>query len=325
MILPSYDFSRRGIDKNPRLADWGFNVTICIGALCENRDKIVLISDSKVSFGDFSADMAVLKMDVLFSRWITLFAGEDTEHIPFILERTHSLLSALRRRKVAIPTPAQVANALQRAYQERLDEQIEATVLRRYGFTVSSFNRDGKKRCTASVYNGLCSKIANVKLSLKFLLAGFDAKNKGYLLVGGGEEAPTDYSKLGFWAIGTGADSALSSLTYHRQRQHISSSVSVEQCLYVTCASKFMSESARDVGRWTSGCVIGPPPAGFDTLLSHHPIRKIWEEEGAPRLPKNLEARMKPLIVTPERAGEVAQEALDYFKRLDSQTSEGPQ
>jgi hypothetical protein len=301
-------------------ADWGFNVTICIAALCENRDKIILVSDSKVSFGDFSADMAVLKMEPLFARWMTLFAGEDVEHIPFILERAHDLLSSARRKKGAVPTPGQVANALQRSYEERLETQIEATVLRRYGYTVKSFRNEGKKKCTASVYNGLCSKIANVKISLKFLLAGFDSKNKGHIIVGGGEEAPMDYTTLGFWAIGTGAHAALSSLVYHRERQHISTTKPVEECLYVACASKFMSESARDIGKFTAVSTISMID-GFH--LPHvKPIRKIWENEGAPRLPKNLEERIKPYIVSPERAVEDTQAAVEEFKRLESRNSE---
>jgi hypothetical protein len=319
MILPS----QRGGSSNellPRMADWGFNVTICIAALCEHSDKIVLVSDTKVSFGDFSADMAVLKMDMLFARWMTMFAGEDVDHIPFILERARDLLSSNRRRMKAIPTPTQVANALQRSYDERLEAQIEAKVLRRYGYTVKSFRDEGKKKCTASVYNGLCAKIANVKLSLRFLLAGFDEKNKGHIIGGGGEEAPTDYTTLGFWAIGTGANAALSSLIYHKERQHISSTGSVEQCLYVACASKFMSESARDVGKFTTASTISMADGIF---LPHvNPIRKIWESEGAPRMPKDIGERITPYIVTPERAGEDAKKAIAYFKQLESQKSE---
>jgi hypothetical protein len=321
MILPSCDFGKRGEGESPRLADWGFKVTICIGALCENRDKIVLISDSKVSFGDFSADMAVFKMETLFPGWMTLFAGDDTEHIPFILERTQELLYKASRRKKASPSPAQAANALQRAYQERLDAQIEAKVLRRYGFTVKTFCNDGKKKCTATMYNGICNKIAGVKISLTFLVAGFDAKKKGRLIVGGGEDAPTDYTQLGYWAIGTGANSALSSLTFHRERQHISTGASVEECVYVVCASKFLSESATDVGRATTGCIISTH--GLEMLLSEHPVRQLWEAEGAPRLPKNIESHIKPLIVSPEVGEKLAQAAVDAFKRSESQTSEG--
>jgi hypothetical protein len=254
---------------------------------------------------------------------MTMFAGEDVEHIPFILGRAHDLLSALHKKKGAIPTPQQVAGALQRSYEERLEEQIDAKVLRRYGYTVKSFRDEGKKKCTASVYNGLCSKIANVKISLRFLLAGFDAKNKGHIIVGGGEEAPKDYTMLGFWAIGTGSDAALSSLIYHRERQHISSSAPVEQCLYVALAAKFMSESARDVGEFTTASTVSIAD-GFH--LPHvNPIKAIWESEGAPSLPKDIETRIRSFIVTPERAEQDARAAVERFKKLETQTSKDRQ
>jgi len=310
----------------PRLADWGLSVTVCIGALCEKNEKIVVVSDNKVSFGDFSADMAVFKMDVFFARWMAMFAGDDIEHIPFVLERASSLLSAVRRRKKATVSPSQVANAIQRAYEEQLEAQIEAKVLRRHGFSAKSFMEDGKRKCTASVYNGLCAKIANIKLSLKFLMVGFDAKNKGHLIVGGGEEAPKDYTSLGFIAIGSGANAALSSLLFHRERQHISTTVSEQRCVYVTCAAKYMAESATDVGRKATTVGILSVD-GVRSVIEEYKIRHIWEEEGAPRLPPDLDSRIGPLILKPDegirRAEEVMKEAnrRETIRRLALQTS----
>jgi len=321
MMSPS--FALRRIEKTHRLADWGFNVTVCIAAICNDHKTIVLASDSKVSFADFSSDMAVLKFETLFTHWLTLFAGEDTEHIPFILERAHELLLATLKRKSASPTPTQVANALQRAYDERLDAEITAKVLRRYNFTGKSFRDEGKRKCTASVYNSICTKIALVKLSLKFLIVGFDSKKEPRIMVGGGEETPMDYTRLGFWAIGSGADAALSSLMYHRQRQQISTMISVEQCVYVVAASKYMAESARDVGEHTSMMTLDMSPA-LNTIMDN-PIRKIWKEEGAPRLPQNLESRIRPLIVTPEQARSKANEAIEYFTQSASRKSAGRQ
>jgi ATP-dependent protease HslVU (ClpYQ) peptidase subunit len=316
--------------ETPRLADWGLSVTVCIGALCEKSETIVVVSDSKVSFGDFSADMAVFKMDVFFEKWLALFAGDDIEHIPFVLERANRLLSTTRRRNRSTVTPSQVASAIQRAYEEQLEAQIEAKVLRRYGFSVKSFANEGKKKCTASIFNGLCAKIANIKLSLKFLLAGFDAKNKGHLIVGGGEEAPKDYTSLGFIAIGSGASAALSSLLFHRERQHISTSASESECLYVACAAKYMAESATDVGR--KGTSIGILTAsGVRTVVEEYRVRNIWETEGAPRLPPELNSRIGPLILSATdavtRSNEVLAEVIkrherhEAIKRLDPQMS----
>ena len=40
-------------------------MTVCIGALCHNKRRIVSVSDTKVSFGDFSADDLVVKSESL--------------------------------------------------------------------------------------------------------------------------------------------------------------------------------------------------------------------------------------------------------------------
>jgi hypothetical protein len=43
-------------------ADWkGTKMTVGIAALAESGAKIVMVSDSKAAFGDFSADQGVLK------------------------------------------------------------------------------------------------------------------------------------------------------------------------------------------------------------------------------------------------------------------------
>ena len=315
MILPSCKPARDSEINVSCLADWGVRVTVCIAALCEDRKKIVIVSDNKVSFGDFSGDRAVFKMEVFFAHWITLFAGDDIEQIPFIIERAHEVLSTARRRKASAPGPAQVASAIQRAYDERLNAQIEAKVLRRFGYSAKSFQQDGKRRCTATVYNGLCSKISNVNLSLRFLIAGFDEKRKGHILVAGGEEAPRDYTPLGFMAIGSGANAALSSMIYHREKQHLSPSISQSQCVYIAAAAKFMAESASNVGdKSTTIAVIGSDDS-IKPVMDWEPIKQIWKREGAPRLPENLDSRISPLIIAPDEAVEKALKRLEALKQ----------
>ena len=42
-------------------ADWGRQATVCKAAFSTRVNKKVLVSDSKVAFGEFSADKAVVK------------------------------------------------------------------------------------------------------------------------------------------------------------------------------------------------------------------------------------------------------------------------
>lgn len=297
-------------------------MTVCIGVLCENKNKIVLVSDTKVSFGDFSADMAVAKIETICDRWISLFAGNDVEHIPFVLDRARSLLAITHEQTKTPPTPAQVAGAVQEAYEERLEAQIEAKVLRRYKFTCQSFLDEGKKKCTLQQYNNLCSKIADVKLSLRFLLAGFDANNKGHLIVGGGEEAPQHYNALGFAAIGKGRNAAMSSLLFNKERQRLNDNCPEAQALYVAYEAKFMAESATDVGeKATHGFIIDP--LTMRSVLEYWKVKEIWKKEGAPRLPDDLEPRISQLILTAEQTAGRAKEIVAEAERRGYRKEKG--
>ncbi len=48
--------------KRSSPADWRVgNVTVCIAALAEGGEKIVMASDARASFGEFSSDRGVQK------------------------------------------------------------------------------------------------------------------------------------------------------------------------------------------------------------------------------------------------------------------------
>ena len=68
-----------------RAADWGFGVSVGIVLLCQRRKSIVAITDQKVTFADFSADYAALKMRRLYDNCWVVEAGNDVEQAPFIV------------------------------------------------------------------------------------------------------------------------------------------------------------------------------------------------------------------------------------------------
>jgi hypothetical protein len=136
----------------PRLADWGYKVTVCIAGLSEARTKIAVVTDMKAGLGSFAADFVGPKSTIL-GGWTIMYAGEDIESVPFIISDAASFLSMTHGKM----TPRDVAYAVDRAYSERLSTIIETKVLRRYGYTPESFRKQGKKQLTASVYQlALC-------------------------------------------------------------------------------------------------------------------------------------------------------------------------
>src|SRR5208283_2723388 len=68
------------------------------------------------------------------------------------------------------------------------------------------------------------------------------------------------FNSLGFWAIGSGAPAALSSLSFHISPKQLTVYSSVPEAVYFSLAAKFMAESVNDVGRTmpcTWSCVMG--------------------------------------------------------------------
>lgn len=74
----------------------------------------------------------------------------------------------------------------------------------------------------------------------------------------------------------------------------------IEQTIYHVLAAKFMAESAQDVGKDTDHYVL----SGQRGISYLHPlggidhIRKRWEKEGAPKIPKAITEDIKQLLTT---------------------------
>jgi len=276
----------------PRLAEWGFRVTLCAAALSDSSTKIIAVTDLKIGLGSFAGDFGSLKSTRLYSDWAIMYAGDDVESVPFIIDYAKNLLMASK----TPPSPHGIARAIDKAYSHRVQEVVEAKVLRRFGYTAESFRKLGKRQMTSSVYNTLCSRIAEVKLKIKFLITGFDERKRGHILVAGNDEPPTEYTSLGFFAIGNGAPAALSSLLFHKSRRRIAPQIPDALALYFLCEAKFMAESG-DVGQATFITILDSKnPSEPKMVTDAEAIRKIWEEEGAPRVPHGTALRLRRFI-----------------------------
>src|SRR5260370_26348804 len=101
------------------------------------------------------------------------------------------------------------------------------------------------------------------------------------------------------WAIGTGAHAALSSLAFHKHRLELGGAITEEEAVYFGLGAKFMAESSSDVGEAT---FVTMHTMNTIKYLSERPesIREMWEAEGRPRCPDNLEVRLDGILKTRE-------------------------
>jgi hypothetical protein len=261
------------------MADWRFNrMSICICILCGITDRaIVCVDDRKVVLGDFAADGAVWKSTLLANDYSLQFVGESMDKAPLIIDSA--------RRKIGSEKSHDfIVGCLQEAWCEARDREIEAKILRKHGFTFESFRAEGKELCSESVYDQLHDRIDRFKFPIEFMLSGFDERGFPHLNHLDSQGSISCYDELGFWAIGSGAHSALSSLAFHVDKGNLPPMPKVEQAAYFACEAKFMAESSVQVGKETMLTVYGHgevPGIMSDTELNS--IRKKWLKQGAPK------------------------------------------
>jgi hypothetical protein len=266
----------------PRPADWGWGMTICAAALCDDAKAIATITDMKVSFGSFSsAEKGAIKLDWLSAGWAALVAGDDVEHAGTILERTREILG----RKIERKTASQVAKALAAAFDEKVQAQIERKIFSRFGLTRKTFLDSGREKLKGTLYHRLVEGIASTKIKLKFLVVGFDRQKEGHILLVDGEDSPTSFNKPGFWAIGDGAATAINQLCFHVDNHaFVPPHSTVNETVYFLCSAKFMAEASTSVGRETLIAIIrSEHNSDIIEATSINRMRETWKVKGAPR------------------------------------------
>jgi len=265
-------------------------MSVCIGLFSDDKKKIICVSDERASFGDFSSETLAQKNIPFIGEWIVMFAGNDVEYVADILDAARAeLTTAIKKKGHAALKGTKVAAALQKAYAKQMDALIEQKVLRRHKFTLETFLRDGRNKCTESVYNNLRNRIEQVRsLSLKLLACGFDDKEAPRVFVIDGLGPPADRSDIGMWAIGFGASSAMAALMFHADAHALTAWSELNTSLYCACEAKFMAESATDVGRKGTFVMVFDKDSRvqFISPPGIERIRKIWRSKGAPRIPK---------------------------------------
>jgi len=108
---------RRGpTQKLARLtpAELGFKVTVCIAIVCDNRKRIVAVSDMKITFGGLhSADEVAQRSSPIAPNWSVLHSGDIVEATD-IIEGAKSQLTSVPK-----PTAAEAAEALSQFLRDK--------------------------------------------------------------------------------------------------------------------------------------------------------------------------------------------------------------
>ncbi len=273
-------------------ADWGLGMTVGIAAITRKKDEeaIIFATDQMMSVGIRTADLPlVTKGFAVHKQWFTVWAGTVTFVTP-ILQKVAEALKTIPE-----PDLVTVSSTFVRVYQEERARLAEQYVLSPFRLDMQTFVGHLTSGQSASLAD-MQRRIQDFDFDCEFLVGGYGPDKKPHLFTVTPPGVEQHYDPIGFWCIGSGQDAASSSLMFRR----IHAVMSAKEILYYVAEAKFMSEYSMGVGKGSLFMDVRPNEAGRMLQLEDVPkLRQLWEAEGQPPLPPNLDTRV-PDFWTPE-------------------------
>jgi len=256
-------------------------MTVCIAALAEFGTILFMVSDSKISTGVSSGDHVAHKQYPLNRKWCAMIAGDDIAFVEPIID---NVIQRLIDRPESQLTVGSVSNEFTQAYQEVRRQHAVDRVLSTFGLSMDEFLKQGRT-IFGSTFREIKNELDRTDLGCEFLVAGFDQNGVGNIFTVSNPGISRNRTSVGYWAIGSGAYTALSAMLFHS----VNWQDSAASVMYHVLEAKFMAESADGVGKHTllniSGA-DGPPTALTEAGIEN--IRKVWAQSGRPRVPPGV-------------------------------------
>lgn len=255
-------------------------MTLCIAAIA--RDKgIIAACDMRFDLEYTSGD-GMPKIRRLNQYWYAMFAGQDVSNAPRSISNIADALegkSNVGRRDVE--------RLCRDEYHAALTQEIESAVLSPYKLTVNEFTRTGIRRFPPDVFADIRMEMASVELGFEFLVFGFDERKprQPHIFRVHRRGLIQDCRSVGFWAIGSGDAAAVHHMMFH----DYSTTLPLRTAAYYVCASKFFAERA-SLGQSTH--VVCLMKDGRLIGIDVKAIRKLWQQSGRPRIPRNVWDRL---------------------------------
>ena len=212
-------------------------MTICIGAICENRSKGVIASDRMVTERMLSVEFEhdEPKFEILSNNCIALTAGEA-------LPPTE-LFRAVKLQIQESSKIKDMAEAVAETFRNFKRKRIENLVLKQRNLTFDSF-LEKQKMLLPEIVIRIDNQIATAKMNLFILLVGIDEGGAHiFVIVDPGHSVCFD--RLGFHAIGSGLPHALSTFISYNYTPVFS----LKKAAYVVYEAKKTAEKAPGVGK----------------------------------------------------------------------------
>lgn len=273
-------YNKRSVAKDSREGEE--TVTQLVGVLCEDRTKVVLVSDRMVSQADMSlAFEHEAKYEVITPTTIVLRAG--TVHEPEIIAQTQVEMKGRGRVQ-------EIAERLSENYRQVRRKRVEHEILQEMGIISFDDFYDKQRVLHDTIITDLWMRMRNYDLGIDFLLGGIDEKAHLYRITEPGTYR--SYDEVSFCCIGSGDRHAEPVFAFYG----FSPKLSEHEALQIAFEAKKRAEMAGGVGYITDAWIIetgGIYEVSTDTISELEGYHK--EQESASRFLKSIEIKKKKL------------------------------
>ncbi len=294
------------IKHNP-IKKWerSVKVTQLIGALCEGRTKVVLISDRMVTAADFTLGFEHEPKFTMMSPFaLVLSAG--TIHEPELLEDASANITG-----VGIASMRQTAESISESYRKIRKKRVEDEILSCYG--LSSFDdfyqkqrllhEDTNMRILNDIEN--YGSPENGGLGAQFIVGGVDHK-KAHVYAIGDPGTYRSYDSLGYCCLGIGSRHAEPVFAFFQFKP----SLKVSETLQIAYAAKKRAEMAGGVGKETDAWIVTEEGSYEITRETIDKLEDFYQKkEGVSQLWPGLEIKTRRLMYPPKQAAITKKEA----------------
>jgi hypothetical protein len=217
-------------------------MTQLIGAICEKRQKIVLLSDRMVGRAGLTFERGP-KGEKIANNAMVLTAG--TVHEPELIKAVKSEFQSVSK-----PLILKIAKQLTKKYHETRLARINDEILRARGFSSIHEFYAKQKMLHDSLVIDINSAIEKYDLRIHLLLAGVDSEAHIYYIHNPGTYSSFD--EIGFFCPGMGKEQAESTFVWY----DFTPDFSLSEALYIAFEAKKKAETAGSVGKATDAWII---------------------------------------------------------------------
>jgi 20S proteasome alpha/beta subunit len=248
-------------------------MTVCVAAFAADSEAIVLISDKAVTMGSMVSDTSICKMSRIGdTNWHALISG-DISIADAMLMKAESQLQQPPSNDLI-----EMMKVMGAAYAETYAEVLESTVLgsklltKKDVFTRSRMLLPLPEKLNDEIMED--RRLFERDWSCDILVCGFDAKEHPHIFRVSKPGHAWGEDRLGYSAIGIGADSAIGQLmTNESDRKH-----KLERVLWDAFDAKVQAEIMQGIGySWDAHILLKSNPSKT-IRVPEKPVQEIMDK-----------------------------------------------